>query len=173
MIKKGSRQRAATFVIFLVLFQGLGVTLKAQVSAEKWEELALTRLEVATGYDSRAEAKKIEAFKYRDPNSYETAGDLLNTAGDSKFIAFENYERAGQHWEKAAKLYSALGDDVNAKKAQYHGAKSRETAKRALSEGVELYRSAADMYENVRNLDKKLEVKSKIARNIERLGGLR
>lgn len=153
----------------MALSHGYLAQAKAQESAEKWEELASIQLEVATGYDSEAEARRKEALQYWSPPDYGAVADLLNRAGDNKFIAFENYQKASAHWDNAAKAYGAARDDIKAREARGNADKSKEAAKRTLREGAEIYKAAANIYESTSNLEKRWEVIGKIARNLERL----
>jgi len=173
MSQQGLLKLIVAMMLCLALSHGYLAQARAQESAEKWEELASIQLEVATGYDSEAEARIKEAFQYWSPPDSGVAADLLNRAGDNKFIAFESYQKANTNWENAARAYGTARDDIRAMEARGNAVKSKEAAKRTLREGTEIYKAAANMYESTSNLEKKWEVIGKLARNIERLMGLK
>jgi tetratricopeptide (TPR) repeat protein len=135
--------------------------------AEQWEEVAKLRLQAARGHELQAERRRAEAFN--PAGNLGTAGDALDLAGDERYSASEDYRIASKHWEKAAKAFRAAGDPDKTKDAHENAATAWDAARRALREGTELYKMAEEQFENVNDLDKKIKVIKKSARNIEQL----
>lgn len=143
--------------------------LSAQGSPEQWEEIALLRFQVAAALELQARNKKIEAIKLESTNSYEAAGDVLDGAGDDKFSASENYQKASKYWQKVAEAYKTAGEETKANEARDSADTTWEAAKRTLSEGAKLHKTAGELYEYDNNLEKKIGALKKVARNLERL----
>jgi hypothetical protein len=76
--------------------------LSAQEEGKRWEDIAEIRLRAARGHDLNAEIKREHALREKSANSPSTAGDFLDSAGDEKYLAYENYQMARRHWERAA-----------------------------------------------------------------------
>ena len=139
--------------------------------AEQWEEVAKIRLQAARGHELQAERRRENAFRFT--GGLTASADALDLAGDDKYLASDDYRMASKHWEKAAKAYRAAGEPDKAKDALENAATTMEAAKRALREGADLYKLAEDQFDSVNNLDRKIQVLKKSARNIERLMEMR
>ena len=155
--------------LFSVLPPGYSEELIAGESPKQWEEIASIRLQVATDLEFQAQNKKIEAIKLESTNSYEAAGDVLDGAGDDKFSASENYQKASKYWQKVAEAYKTAGEETKANEARDSADTTWEAAKRTLSEGAKLHKTAEELYEYDNNLEKKIGALKKVARNLERL----
>lgn len=129
--------------------------------------MAKLRLQAARGHDLQAERRREEAFRLA--GNFPSAAAALDSAGDEKYLASEDYERASKDWEKAAKAFKATGDADKTKDALENAAMAWEATRRALREGADLYKMAEEQFENVNDLDRKIQVIKKSARNIERL----
>ena len=133
-------------------------------AAEQWEAIAKIRLQLADDHERMSENRATGDGQ----NSLDT-GDLLNLAGDDKFLAAENYQSASRHWDKAATAYTSAGASESAKTARDKAKTAIALAKRALHDGVQSYIKAKEQYERTNVLDKKMAALDKIARNLERL----
>ena len=155
-----------TVVLFWVSTNILaGQRVSVMQSAERWAEIANMRLQIARNHELQAE----QAFKGNAAMSFETPGDLLDFCGDEKFTASENYQKASQDWENAAKAYESTGDSVGAKKARENASIALEAAKRTISEGSDLYLRAKDQHAATNDLSKQIQSLEKATRNFERL----
>jgi tetratricopeptide (TPR) repeat protein len=163
----------AALVLLISSASGAGEGLNSQQEAEKWEEIAIIRLEAARGHELQAESKREEAFRTSSLDGSGAAGDALDNAGDEKYLASDDYQKASRHWQKAAKAHRATGDPDKAKSAEKNANKTWEAAKRTLHEGADLYKMAEEQFENIRNLEKRIKALNKLARNIERLMEMR
>lgn len=143
--------------------------MSGQQEAEKWEEIAEIRLKAAKAHELQAESKREQAFTARGTSSSFTVGDVLDGAGDEKFLASEEYQKASKQWEKAAKAYRTMDESDKAKIAAENAGVAWEAAKRTLREGAEFYKMAEAQFDNVRDLDKQVKTLKKLARNIEKL----
>ena len=167
LLGKLLRLLAAVF-LFLVLPDSYAAErLTPRQEAEQWEEVAKLRLQAARGHELQAERRRQEAFRTTD--GFTTVGDALDSAGDEEYSAAEDYQLASKHWERAAKAYRAASDPGKAKAALENVAMAWDAARRTLREGTDLYKMAEDQFDSVNNLDKKIKVLKKSARNIERL----
>lgn len=135
--------------------------------AEQWEEVAKLRLQAATGHELQATRRRDEAFRLTD--NLATAGDALESAGDEKYLAWEEYQRASKNWANAAKAFKATREQDKARDALENAELARDAARRMLREGAELYRLAEERFESINDLDKKIRVLGKSARNTELL----
>ena len=157
----------AVFFIFALGHSHAADGLNPRQEAEQWEEVAKLRLQAARGHELQAERRREEAFKLTD--NFSTAGDALDSAGDEKYSASDDYQKASKDWEKTAQAFRAAGDLGKAKDALENAATAWDAARRALREGTELYKMSEEQFDSVNNLDKKINVLKKSARNIERL----
>jgi len=129
--------------------------------AEDWESVAKTRLQIAADHDLQANGS--------GANSFTDSGDFLEFYGDEKFLAYENYQMASQHWEKASRAYESAGNSIKAKQARDSIIQCLEAARRVLAEGIDLHMRAKDQYQAANNLSQKIQALEKVARNRERL----
>jgi hypothetical protein len=138
--------------------------LNSMQTGEQWEEIAKMRQQIARNHEIQS---GIIAHGNRS-NSLD-AGDLLDLAGDHKFVAAENYQKASQLWDKAAAAYASTGASREAKIARESMKAATAAAKRALGDGVYLHIRAKEQYEASNNLTKQMNALEKAARNLERL----
>jgi hypothetical protein len=82
-----------------------GQPLSVQQTAERWEKIAIMRLQAANHHELQCE----RTLKKTGNIGFETFGDLVDFCGDEKFLASENYRVAGQHWQKVAETYQSQG----------------------------------------------------------------
>ncbi len=134
-------------------------------SAEHWEAIARMRFQIARDHELQAE----QAYKGDSAISFDNLGDLLDFCGDEKLIAAENYQKASQDWEKAAKAYRSTGNSLRAEEATENVSAALEAAKRTIGEGGDLYVRAKDQHEATNDLNKKIQSLEKAAANFERL----
>ncbi|MCZ6626064.1 MAG: hypothetical protein O7B35_17840 [Deltaproteobacteria bacterium] len=159
----------AAVLYTLLLYSYAAEEQSAQHDAEQWEEIAKIRLEAARGHELQAEIKREEAFKRKSTDSPDRVGDALNGAGDEKYLASGDYQKASKHWKKAAEVHETTGGTIKAKNARGHADTAWEAAKRTLIEGTLLHRMAEEQYANANNLVKRTAALEKVARNLERL----
>ena len=169
-------KRSVTLLTMALLFSVLPQNYAAEreplrQEAEQWEEVAKLRIQAASGHEVQAERKRDQAFRL--VGNFMAAGDALDIAGDEKYLASEAYQIANKQWEKAAKAFKAAADPDQANDALEKAAAAWSAAKRTLREGADLYKMAEDQFENLGELDKKIKVIEKSARNIERLMEMR
>jgi len=138
--------------------------LNSMQTAEQWEQIAKIRQQIAINH----EVQSGNIANGNRSNSLD-AGDLLDLAGDEKFLAAENYHKASQEWDKAATAYTSAGASDEAKIARDNMKAASAAAKRALTDGVYLHMKAKEQYEGTNNLIKQLDALEKAARNLERL----
>lgn len=138
--------------------------LSSMQTAEQWEEIAKIRQQIARNHE-------IHSGNIANGNASNSldAGDLLDLAGDQRFLAAENYHKASQEWDKAATAYTSAGASREAKIARDNMKAVTAAAKRALSDGVYLHMKAKEQYEGTNNLIKQMNALEKAARNLERL----
>jgi hypothetical protein len=157
----------AVAVSLSCFFVGYGFAAQDSTSmqtAERWDDIATIRLEMARDHETQAE----NVFQDKTANSLDT-GDLLDRAGDEKFLAAENYLMASQQWDKAARAYLAAGASTEARKARENLGFTQASAKRSLSDGIVFHMKAKEQFELSKNLGKKTIALDKVARNLERL----
>lgn len=159
----------AAVLYTLLLYSYAAEEQSAQHDAEQWEEIAKIRLEAARGRELQAEIKREEAFKRKSTGNPDTVGDALDGAGDEKYRASGEYQKARKHWKKAAEVYETAGETIKAKNARDNADAAWEAAKRTLIEGTLLHRMAEEQYANANNLVKRTAALEKVARNLERL----
>jgi len=157
----------AVAVSLSCFFIGYGLAAQGSISmqtAERWDDIATLRLEMARDHETQAG----NVFQGKPANSLDT-GDLLDRAGDEKFLAAENYLMASQQWDKAARAYLAAGASTEARKARDNIEFTQASAKRSLSDGIVFHMKAKEQFELSKNLGKKTIALDKVARNLERL----
>ncbi len=140
-------------------------SLSLSETAEHWEAIAKMRFQIAREHELQAE----QAYKGNGAASFENFGDLLDFCGDEKIIASENYQKASQDWEKAAKAFQATGDPGRADEARESISTALEAAKRTISEAGDLYVRAKDQHAATNSLNKEIQSLEKAAGNFERL----
>jgi hypothetical protein len=138
--------------------------LNSMQTAKQWEEIAEIRQQIARNHEIQSGI----IVNGNGSNSLD-AGDLLDLAGDHRFLAAENYHKASQEWDKAATAYTSAGASREAKIARDNMKAVTAAAKRALSDGVYLHMKAKEQYEGTNNLIKQMNALEKAARNLERL----
>ena len=138
--------------------------LNSMQTAEQWEEIAKIRQQIARNHEAQS---GIMANGNR--STALDVGDLLDLAGDHKFVAAENYQKASQLWDKAAAAYASAGASREAKIARDSMKAATAAAKRALGDGVYLHMKAKEHYEVSNNLTKQMNALEKAARNLERI----
>jgi hypothetical protein len=138
--------------------------LNSMQTAERWEEIAKIRQQIARNHE-------MQSGNIANGNGSDSldVGDLLDLAGDQRFLAAENYHKASQQWDKAATAYTAAGASREAKIARDNMKAVTAAAKRALSDGVYLHMKAKEQYEGSNNLTKQMNALEKAARNLEHL----
>jgi hypothetical protein len=151
---------SAVFTSYCFAAQGLS----SQQTAVRWEDIANLRFQIAKDHEVQA----VNISRGNVANTFDP-GDLLDLAGDEKFLASENYQMASQQWDKAARAYTSAGATADAKKAWGSADAASAAAKRALSDGVYFHMKAKEHYEASNNLDRKINALDKAARNLERL----
>jgi hypothetical protein len=166
-IKKFSRSvvalEAATLLMFTFSYSYSAEKVESQDEAQLWDEIANVRFQAARGHDFLGNSTREGAL-----SGSVMPGDELDSAGDKKYLAFEDYQMATTHWEKAAKGFRTAGDMSKARNAMENADAACEAARASLRDGVEIYRIALQYY-GTGNLEKKTALLRKIARNLERL----
>lgn len=140
-------------------------SLSLSETAEQWEAIAKMRFQIARDHELQAE----QTYKRNGAIGFENFGDLLDFCGDEKIIASENYQKASQNWEKAAKAYQSTGDSSRAEEARENTSTALEAAKRTIREAGDLYVRAKDQHAATNNLNKEIQSVEKAAGNFERL----
>jgi len=138
--------------------------LSSMETAGQWEDIAKIRQQLAKDHEIQS-----GNIANGDGANYLEAGDLLDRAGDERFLAAENYQMASQEWEKAATAYTSAGATAEAKIARDNMNTAIAAAKRALTDGAYFHMKAKEQYEATHNLIKQMNALDKAARNLERL----
>jgi hypothetical protein len=167
VVKKFSRNvvmlEAATLLMFTFSYSYSAEKVGSQDEAQLWDEIASVRFQAARGQDFLGNSTKEVAL-----SGSVMSGDELDSAGDKKYLAFEDYQLATTHWEKAAKGFRTAGEMSKARNAMENADAAWEAARASLRDGTEIYRIALQYY-GTANLEKKSALLRKIARNLERL----
>src|SRR5919198_599038 len=167
VVKQFSRNvvmlEAATLLMFTFSYSYSAEKVGSQDEAQLWDEIASVRFQAARGQDFLGNSTKEVAL-----SGSVMPGDELDSAGDKKYLAFEDYQMATTHWEKAAKGFRTAGDMSKARNAMENADAAWEAARASLRDGTEIYRIALQYY-GTTNLEKKSALLRKIARNLERL----
>ena len=167
VIKQFSRNvvmlEAATLLMFTFSYSYSAEKVGSQDEAQLWDEIANVHFQAARGQDFLGNSTKEVAL-----SGSVMPGDELDSAGDKKYLAFEDYQMATTHWEKAAKGFRTAGDMSKARNAMENADAAWEAARASLRDGTEIYRIALQYY-GTTNLEKKSALLRKIARNLERL----
>jgi hypothetical protein len=167
VVKQFSRNvvmlEAATLLMFTFSYSYSAEKVGSQDEAQLWDEIANVHFQAARGQDFLGNSTKEVAL-----SGSVMPGDELDSAGDKKYLAFEDYQMATTHWEKAAKGFRTAGDMSKARNAMENADAAWEAARASLRDGTEIYRIALQYY-GTTNLEKKSALLRKIARNLERL----
>ena len=167
VIKQFSRNvvmlEAATLLMFTFSYSYSAEKVGSQDEAQLWDEIANVHFQAARAQDFLGNSTKEVAL-----SGSVMSGDELDSAGDKKYLAFEDYQMATTHWEKAAKGFRTAGDMSKARNAMENADAAWEAARASLRDGTEIYRIALQYY-GITNLEKKSALLRKIARNLERL----
>jgi hypothetical protein len=166
-IKKSPRDvvalEAAILLMFTFSYGYSAEKVGSQDEAQLWDEIATVRFQAARGRDFLGNSTKEVAL-----SSSAMPGDELDSAGDKKYLAFEDYQIAGTDWEKAAKGFRAAGDMSKARNAMENADAAWDAVRTSLRDGIEIYRIALQYYATA-DLEKKSVLLGKIARNLEHL----
>ena len=155
--------QAATLLMFTFSYSYSAEKIGIQDEAQLWDEIANVHFQAARGYDFLGNSTKEVAL-----SGSVMSGDELDSAGDKKYLAFEDYQIAATDWEKAAKGFRAAGDMSKARNAMENADAAWDAVRASLRDGIEIYRIALQYYATA-DLEKKSVLLGKIARNLEHL----
>jgi len=154
-MKTGLGRLSAIGVAFL-LGAGLAAGQSDSVdAAEGWVRSAISRGDNANALEADATALMQSAAGFREReclyeaekrSNLKRAGEAEFRAGELGVAAANHYAKASENWSNAANVYAALGNADQQSNAETMVASSRQAAKRALTQAVGRFESAAEAF---------------------------